>query len=203
MDESLDPKLAYFGFARCLANNENDSANADLILQASEYTAPEYTDTVHGHVSTKADVFSFGMLILKTISGCRKYNDIPTANENFVHYAWTNWWAGTSSSIVDPRIDADSRSIRSCIHIGLLCVQEDASDRPTMEDVLAMLLSSSFLTLPIPRKPVSAPVAEPGNSQTIKEDLAITNVPVASVALLLENQDIQTAEEFILELHAR
>lgn len=106
--------------------------------------------------------------------------------------AWTNWWAGTYSSIVDPRIDADSRSIRSFIHIGLLCVQEDASDRPTMEDVLAMLLSGSFLTLPIPKKPVSP--------QIIEEDLAITNVPVA---LLLENHDIETVDEFISELDPR
>ncbi|GKD74367.1 serine-threonine/tyrosine-protein kinase catalytic domain-containing protein [Tanacetum coccineum] len=106
--------------------------------------------------------------------------------------AWTNWWAGTSSSIVDPRIDADSRSIRSFIHIGLLCVQEDASDRPTMEDVLAMLLSSSFLTLPIPKKPVSP--------QIIEVDLAITNVPVASS---LESHNIETVEEFILELQTR
>ena len=56
------------------------------MCRGREYTAPEYTDIYHGPVSTKSDVFSFGMLILKTISGCRKYNDSPTANENFVQY---------------------------------------------------------------------------------------------------------------------
>ena len=35
LDVSLDPKLADFWFARCLANNENDSVNAKIILQTS------------------------------------------------------------------------------------------------------------------------------------------------------------------------
>lgn len=39
-----------------------------------------------------------------------------------------------------------------CIHIGLLCVQENVANRPTMASVV-MMLSSSSLTLPIPSKP--------------------------------------------------
>ncbi|KAL5839824.1 hypothetical protein ACOSQ4_012432 [Xanthoceras sorbifolium] len=39
-----------------------------------------------------------------------------------------------------------------CIHIGLLCVQESVSDRPTMASVVIMLNSNS-LTLPAPSKP--------------------------------------------------
>ncbi|KAL9996884.1 putative protein kinase RLK-Pelle-DLSV family [Helianthus debilis subsp. tardiflorus] len=150
LDESLEPKLSDFRFARCLIN-ETDCVDTDVIHWTSEYTAPEYK--LHGRLSTKSDVLSFGMLILKTISGCRTYNGIPAANENFLQYAWTNWWEGTYSDIVDPRIDADSSSIRRFIHIGLLCVQANAIDRPTMKDVNSMLLSSSFLTLPIPKNP--------------------------------------------------
>ena len=39
-----------------------------------------------------------------------------------------------------------------CIHIGLLCVQENLADRPTMSSVVSMLKSDS-LTLPIPLEP--------------------------------------------------
>ncbi|KAJ6292247.1 hypothetical protein OIU78_024425 [Salix suchowensis] len=39
-----------------------------------------------------------------------------------------------------------------CIHIGLLCVQENVADRPTMASVVLML-SSSSLTLQIPSQP--------------------------------------------------
>lgn len=39
-----------------------------------------------------------------------------------------------------------------CIHVGLLCVQDHAADRPTMPDVVSMLLDQSIL-LPPPKKP--------------------------------------------------
>ena len=39
-----------------------------------------------------------------------------------------------------------------CIHIALLCVQENANDRPTMNSIVLMLNSSS-LSLPVPSRP--------------------------------------------------
>lgn len=39
-----------------------------------------------------------------------------------------------------------------CIHIGLLCVEDSAIDRPTMSDVISMLTNES-LALPSPKKP--------------------------------------------------
>lgn len=39
-----------------------------------------------------------------------------------------------------------------CIHIGLLCVQENAADRPTMATIVLML-SSMSLSLPVPSEP--------------------------------------------------
>ncbi|CAL5344611.1 unnamed protein product [Camellia sinensis] len=48
------------------------------------------------------------------------------------------------SSVVD--------EVLKCIHIGLLCVQEDPADRPTMLSVVVMLASDT-MTLPQPTKP--------------------------------------------------
>ena len=42
--------------------------------------------------------------------------------------------------------------IMRCIHIGLLCVQENEADRPTMASVVLML-SSNSLSLPVPSHP--------------------------------------------------
>jgi hypothetical protein len=39
-----------------------------------------------------------------------------------------------------------------CIHIGLLCVQEDPEDRPTMATIVLML-DSFTVTLPVPKQP--------------------------------------------------
>lgn len=57
-------------------------------------------------------------------------------------------------SFIDSEIkNQDSyEDMMRCIHIGLLCVQELAKERPTMANVLSML-SSELANLPIPRQP--------------------------------------------------
>ena len=42
--------------------------------------------------------------------------------------------------------------ILRCIHIGLLCVQEDPADRPTMSFV-DLALASNLIALPKPKQP--------------------------------------------------
>lgn len=44
--------------------------------------------------------------------------------------------------------------ITRCVHIGLLCVQENPLDRPTMASIVVMLNDSS-LRLPTPIKPAA------------------------------------------------
>ena len=66
---------------------------------------------------------------------------------------WRNWREGTASSIVDPIITDSSRNeIMRCIHIGILCVQENVADRPNMASV-AIMLNSYSVTLPVPSQP--------------------------------------------------
>lgn len=74
---------------------------------------------------------------------------------NFVEFlqAWKNWREGTTMNIIDPTLSNGSRTeMIRCIHIGLLCVQENVASRPTMASVVLMLNSYS-LTLPVPSEP--------------------------------------------------
>lgn len=67
---------------------------------------------------------------------------------------WKTWRDGTASNLVDPqmRIGSGSHEIMRCIHIGLLCVQENVVERPTMNTIVLMLNSYS-LSLPVPSQP--------------------------------------------------
>ena len=60
---------------------------------------------------------------------------------------WDHWVRGTALEAVDPFSDCQSPETESevmkCIHLGLLCVQENPADRPTMLDVLVMLHGQS------------------------------------------------------------
>ncbi|KAH7569244.1 hypothetical protein JRO89_XS06G0130000 [Xanthoceras sorbifolium] len=108
----------------------------------------------HKRFSDKSDVFSFGVLTLEIVSG-QKRSCFSSEDEIecLVTYAWKSWNGGTAANLIDPTLGDDSRNeIMKCIHIGLLCVQESVSDRPTMASVVIMLNSNS-LTLPAPSKP--------------------------------------------------
>ena len=69
--------------------------------------------------------------------------------------AWKSWREGTISNLIDPilRCGSISETMR-CVHIGLLCVQENVAKRPTMASVVLML-SCNSLTLPVPSRPPS------------------------------------------------
>ncbi|XLR45151.1 hypothetical protein S83_029811 [Arachis hypogaea] len=114
--------------------------------------APEYA--FRGQFSTKSDVYSFGVLVLEIIIGQKNSSVRRGENaEDIVSFAWRSWREGTASNIVDPTITDGSRNeIMRCIHIGLLCVQENVADRPTMASVIIMLNSHS-VTLPLPSQP--------------------------------------------------
>ncbi|XP_010267900.1 PREDICTED: cysteine-rich receptor-like protein kinase 29 [Nelumbo nucifera] len=91
--------------------------------------APEYIK--HGHFSVKSDVFSFGVILVEIV--------------------WRNWNEGTAMELVDStlREGCSRQQVMRCIHIGLLCVQENEADRPTMASIMLMLNSYS-VTLSIP-----------------------------------------------------
>ncbi|XP_028772724.1 cysteine-rich receptor-like protein kinase 10 [Neltuma alba] len=151
LDAELNPKISDFGMARLFAMDQSQS-NTSRIVGTYGYMAPEYA--MRGQFSIKSDVFSFGVLILEII--CGKKNNSIFHEENILNllsFVWKNWREGTTSNIVDPVLNnASSNEIKRCIHIGLLCVQENVADRPTMASV-ALMLDSHSITLSVPSEP--------------------------------------------------
>jgi hypothetical protein len=68
--------------------------------------------------------------------------------------AWQLWNDGNALEMMDPLLNDSCYpdEFLKYIHIGLLCVQEDANDRPTMSSVVAMLKNES-VTLCQPQRP--------------------------------------------------
>ncbi|CAN6456325.1 unnamed protein product [Victoria cruziana] len=116
--------------------------------------APEYA--MDGFFSIKSDVYSFGILLLEIIGGqlCRTFSQSGSQARNLVGYAWSLWSRGMGLEFMDPLLRGTSQTHERLryIHIGLLCVQDDAESRPTMSSVLLMLVSES-LVLPVPTEP--------------------------------------------------
>ncbi|GKA70214.1 kinase RLK-Pelle-DLSV family protein [Tanacetum coccineum] len=150
LDTEMNAKIADFGMAR-LFKREETQAITSRIVGTLAYMAPEYI--MQGYFSVKTDVFSFGVLVLEIVAGQRNhgFQDGETI-QNLLSFAWKRWENGTPLDIIDPTLKTGSagslRSIIRSIHIGLLCVQENVTDRPTMGSIVLMLNSMSILLAP-------------------------------------------------------
>ena len=92
---------------------------------------------------------------------------------NFV--GMENWREGTAQNIIDPVLSNGSATeMMRCIHIGLLCVQENVADRPTMASVVLML-SNSSLTLQIPSQPAFFMSNQSDMSSSSGQNSRVTN----------------------------
>eukprot|EP00253_Pinus_taeda_P033346 PITA_33346 len=70
LDENLNPKIADFGLARLFP--EDESHVSTRVAGTYGYMAPEYA--MQGQLSVKADVYSFGVLLMELVTG-RKNSD--------------------------------------------------------------------------------------------------------------------------------
>ncbi|KAJ1701828.1 hypothetical protein LUZ63_001607 [Rhynchospora breviuscula] len=144
LDRKMVPKISDFGLAR-LFEGESSFFQNTSIGGTLGYMAPELQN---GMLSIKADVYSFGMVILETISGERNTSR-PTSLISLV-LQYLN--EGRLLELKDARLKepCSDGEIRRCIHIALLCLLEEPQMRPNMREINVMLTSKSS---PIPSLP--------------------------------------------------
>ena len=72
-----------------------------------------------------------------------------------LYQAWQLWNEGKGLELADPTIVDEScipSEVLRCIRVGLLCVQDQAADRPTMLDVVSFLANET-IHLSTPKQP--------------------------------------------------
>ncbi|KAF5199923.1 Pr5-like receptor kinase [Thalictrum thalictroides] len=142
------PKISDFGLAKLCAASKS-TVSLEGTRGTPGYMAPELQS---GGVSRKADVYSYGKMLLE-MAGGRKIFDVETeiyyppwiydrlvSNENLELYGITT--------------PEEEQTARKMIVVGLWCVQTDPAVRPQMSEVVQML-KGSLETLPIPSRPAS------------------------------------------------
>ncbi|KAK9706515.1 hypothetical protein RND81_07G131400 [Saponaria officinalis] len=152
LDEEMNPKISDFGMAR-LFGVEQTRVYTKRICGTYGYMPPEYVQ--QGQCSIKFDVYSFGVLVLEIISGLRinKYFN-PETGESLLSFAGRNWLEDTALNIADPSMSImDKTEVLRCIHIGLLCVQENFIHRPSISTVIRLLDSQYTNSPPMHSRP--------------------------------------------------
>ncbi|KAF2317344.1 hypothetical protein GH714_020504 [Hevea brasiliensis] len=150
LDGEMNPKISDFGLARIFKGGQTHE-KTNKIVGTFGYMSPEYV--VFGKFSMKSDVFSFGIILLEIITG-KKNNSFCQEDlyPTMIGKIWHLWREERTWEIVDSSLkDSCSPEVLRCIQIGLLCVQEDVLERPTMSAVVLMLTSE--ISLPSPNQP--------------------------------------------------
>ncbi|CAL5335846.1 unnamed protein product [Camellia sinensis] len=146
LDHEMNPKISDFGLARSFGGNDAE-ANTKKVVGTYGYMSPEYA--IEGLFSIKSDVFSFGVMVLETVSGKRNRGFYhPNHHLNLLGHAWILYKEGKATELIDAAIEnsCNLHEVLCSIHLGLLCVQHRPEDRPNMSTVVLMLGGEGALT---------------------------------------------------------
>ncbi|KAG2717142.1 hypothetical protein I3843_03G160900 [Carya illinoinensis] len=165
LDEEMNPKISDFGLARIVGGKETGD-NTTKVVGTYGYMSPEYA--LDGLFSVKSDVYSFGVVLLEIISGKKNTRFYQSEQAmSLIGYAWRLWVGNTVLDLMDQTLHevCNADQFVKCANIALLCVQDDANDRPTMSNVVTML-DSETATVPTPKKPAFLPTPRRDLSST-------------------------------------
>ncbi|CAL9016895.1 unnamed protein product [Prunus brigantina] len=138
LDKNLTPKISDFGLAKL--DEEDNTHISTRIAGTYGYMAPEYA--MRGYLTDKADVYSFGILVLEIASG-RNNTTYRGKEKSFYLLDWAQLLKGQGNllDLVDPRLGSDfnKEEMMLTINVALLCCNVTSTVRPTMSSVVSML----------------------------------------------------------------
>jgi serine/threonine protein kinase len=139
LDQNFNPKISDFGLSK-LCSKDQSAVSMTTARGTMGYIAPEVFSRNFGNVSSKVDVYSFGILLLEIVGG-RKNVDVTIDNTNQVYFP--EWIYNLLEQKEDIRIfvedDGDAKIAKKLAIVGLWCIQWHPADRPSMKDVVQML----------------------------------------------------------------
>ncbi|XVF55108.1 hypothetical protein PTKIN_Ptkin06aG0009700 [Pterospermum kingtungense] len=169
LDGNFHPKIGDFGLAKLFPDNVTHLSTR--VAGTVGYLAPEYA--LLGQLTKKADVYSFGVLLLEIVSG-RSSSKAAFGEELMLLVEWT-WKLREEErilEIVDPELTQyPENEVTRFIKVALFCTQAAPQQRPTMKQVVEMLskdvhLNEKVLTEPGVYKGRTSRHSGAGSSET-------------------------------------
>ncbi|KAG7955157.1 hypothetical protein I3843_11G056600 [Carya illinoinensis] len=153
LDENLNPKLSDFGLAKSYP-----IADSIVSLTAARgtfgYMAPEFFYKNIGGISYKADVYSFGMLLME-MAGRRKNLNADAEHSSQIYFptwVYDQLHDGNDIEMEEYATKEEEEICKLMIIVALWCIQMKPSDRPSMNKVVEML-EGEVESLQLPPKP--------------------------------------------------
>ncbi|KAI4330216.1 hypothetical protein MLD38_028517 [Melastoma candidum] len=138
LDSNFEAHVADFGLAKFLQDS-GTSECMSAIAGSYGYIAPEYAYTLK--VDEKSDVYSFGVVLLELVSGRRPVGEF---GDGVDIVQWVRKMTGSNKDEVHKILDQRLSSVpiheaTHVFYVAMLCVEEQAVERPTMREVVQIL----------------------------------------------------------------
>ncbi|GAB2291162.1 hypothetical protein Dimus_025421 [Dionaea muscipula] len=145
LDDNYEPKIADFGIAKAAAENSLLVSQVSLFAGTHGYIAPEMAYTVK--ISEKSDVYSYGVVLLELLTG-RRPTDHGGEGGDIVQ--WVLKIANQKAEmgidvLLDSRVATDDNikaGMLKVLKIAIRCIAVVPSQRPTMRDVVKLLMDA-------------------------------------------------------------
>ncbi|KAJ7948893.1 Receptor-like kinase [Quillaja saponaria] len=138
LDKDLSPKISDFGLAKLIPANMTHVSTR--VAGTIGYLAPEYA--IRGQLTRKADIYSFGVLLVEIVSGrCNTNTRLPIGEQYLLERTWELYERRELVGLIDTSLNGEFDAEEACrfLKIGLLCTQDSPKLRPSMSTVVKML----------------------------------------------------------------
>ncbi|KAL6613754.1 hypothetical protein ACP70R_036024 [Stipagrostis hirtigluma subsp. patula] len=152
MDAAGTAKIADFGLAKLLLPEQTRTFTG--VRGTRGYLAPEWYRGA-GPVTVKADVYSYGVVLLEAAT-CRRSMEMEEAGEERTLMEWAYEWLlwGKVRRVMASDEAVDAAEVERVVKVAVWCAQGEPQARPSMRDVILML--EGHLEVPLPPPPPSS-----------------------------------------------
>ncbi|KAK7346852.1 hypothetical protein VNO80_21375 [Phaseolus coccineus] len=138
LDSNFEAHVADFGLAKFLQDS-GTSECMSAIAGSYGYIAPEYAYTLK--VDEKSDVYSFGVVLLELVTGRKPVGEF---GDGVDIVQWVRKMTDSNKEgvlkVLDPRLPSvPLHEVMHVFYVAMLCVEEQAVERPTMREVVQIL----------------------------------------------------------------
>ncbi|XP_024023685.1 rust resistance kinase Lr10 [Morus notabilis] len=168
LDENFIPKISGFGLATpCPLDNCIESLTTER--GTIGYMAPELFYRNIGGISHKADVYSFGMLLMEMANRRKNgYVGEDSSATYFPFWIYDQFSQGKDLEIIEDAAEEELKMIKKMVIVALWCIQMRPCDRPSMRLVIEML-ETDVDHLQMPPKPCLYPQENHNRSDDERE----------------------------------
>ncbi|KAI8539877.1 hypothetical protein RHMOL_Rhmol09G0217200 [Rhododendron molle] len=139
LDENLNPKITDFGLAK-LCSKEQSVVSMTTARGTIGYIAPEVFSRNFGNVSYKADIYSFGMLLLEMVGGKKNFDVMVNSTNKIYFPEWIYKHLDRGEELrIRIQDEGDAKIVKKLAIVGFWCIQWYPVDRPSMRVVIQML----------------------------------------------------------------